>query len=78
MENQTSIYSTNTLIMNLARKIISLREKKGYSRIDMAEACGLHPLSIQRLEEGKVNPSLRYLAVIAGGLGVETSALLEK
>ena len=63
-------------------KIIGLnvkreRIKKGFSQMELAYRCGKDQPSINRLERGRVNPTLFYLAEIAAGLEIEINALFD-
>ncbi len=53
------------------------RLKKGWSQMELAYRINKDQPSINRLERGRVNPSLIYLAEIAAGLGIELKVLLE-
>jgi transcriptional regulator with XRE-family HTH domain len=53
------------------------RIKKGFSQIELAYRCGKDQSSINRIELGKVNPTLFYLAEIAAGLEIEIQCLFE-
>jgi putative transcriptional regulator len=53
------------------------RIKKGFSQIELAYRCGKDQSSINRLERGRVNPTLFYLAEIAAGLEIEIHCLFE-
>ena len=53
------------------------RVKKGFSQMELAYRCGKDQPSINRLERGKVNPTIYYLAEIAAGLGIDINTLFE-
>jgi transcriptional regulator with XRE-family HTH domain len=53
------------------------RLKKGFSQMELAYRCGKDQSSINRLERGRVNPTLFYLAEIAAGLEIEIHCLFE-
>ncbi len=53
------------------------RVKKGFSQMELAYRCGKDQPSINRLERGKVNPTIYYLAEIAAGLGIDVNTLFE-
>lgn len=53
-----------------------LREEKGLSQRDLAYRIGKDKSSYQRVEWGKMNPSLYYLSEIAKGLEVSLEELV--
>jgi putative transcriptional regulator len=60
----------NELKKKIGLRIIQLREKKGWSQADLARACGKDRQAIEKLDNGKVNPTLWTLWEVAEGLGV--------
>jgi putative transcriptional regulator len=44
---------------------------------DLAFAGGKDPQSIERIERGKINPSIYYLKELADGMEIELSELLK-
>jgi putative transcriptional regulator len=60
-------------LKKLGQRIIELRTKKGWSQRDLAFECGKEPQSIERVENGKSNPTAFYLKELADALGVEVS-----
>ena len=54
----------------LGKRIVELRLKKGWSQRDLAYECGKEPQSIERVENGKSNPTAFYLKELADALGV--------
>ncbi len=65
------------LLKKLGKNIIKIRTKKGWSQSELAWNCGKDRQSIERLENGKINPSIFYLKQIAEGLGITLSELLD-
>lgn len=61
----------------LGQRIIALREKKGWSQSDLARACGKDRQAIEKIENGKVNPTLFSLVEIADALQVSLSHLVD-
>jgi putative transcriptional regulator len=61
----------------LGEKITSLRMEKKISRATLANICGKDCQSLERIENGKINPSAFYLKEIAEGLNVPVKALFE-
>lgn len=73
--NCTSLGKKEFLI-KLGKRIIKLREKKGWSQSELSRNCYKDRQSIERLENGKINPSAYYLKEVADGLGVAVDELL--
>lgn len=55
-------------LIKLGLKVKELREEKGLSQTELAYKIGKDQPSINRLEKGKVNPSIIYLLEICEGL----------
>lgn len=56
--------------------IKKIRTDKKMTQLEVSSAMQRDQQSLQRIEKGKVNPSLTYLIDLAGALGVEPSELL--
>lgn len=54
-----------------------VREKHGLSQQDIADKADIDKKTIQRIENGKLNPSLDTLASIAKGLNLTLKELLD-
>jgi putative transcriptional regulator len=67
----------NDKLIMLGLKVRELRISKSLSQTDLAFKIGKDQPSINRLEKGKVNPSILYLLDIANGLEIKVSDLLE-
>lgn len=61
----------------VGQRIIELREKKGWSQSDLARACGKDRQAIEKLENGKVNPTLYSLFEIAEALEVSLNMVID-
>lgn len=61
-------------LKKIGAKIVELRLQKGWSQRDLAFACGKEPQSIERVENGKTNPSIYYLKELADALNVDVTA----
>ncbi len=61
----------------LGQRIKILRHKIGYTQERFAEAAGLAPRHISRIENGINTPSVETLARMAGILGVEVKELFD-
>lgn len=62
----------------VAANVRSARITAGMTQEDLAEASGLDPAYVGRVEQGKVNVTIGTLGQIADGLRVEPGTLLEK
>ena len=49
-------------------RIVELREAKDWSQADLARACGKDRQAIEKLENGRVNPTLYTLYEVAKAL----------
>ena len=67
----------NLFLEQLGKNIVQLRTMKGWSQSDLARACFKDRQSIERLENGKINPSAYYLKEIADALEMPVSRLME-
>ncbi|WP_345991935.1 helix-turn-helix transcriptional regulator [Chryseobacterium sp. Chry.R1] len=67
----------DTLKKELGKRIIELREQKGWSQADLARACNKDRQAIEKLENGKVNPTLFTLLEVANALEVSLSELVD-
>lgn len=81
LRNCNFLYKSNLLKKeDLARKIgkriIQLREKKGWTQADLARACEKDRQSIERIESGNTNPTVFTLNEIAIALEVPLADLL--
>ncbi|KFF22914.1 helix-turn-helix domain-containing protein [Chryseobacterium sp. JM1] len=65
------------LKIELGRQIIMLRQQKGWSQSDLARACNKDRQAIEKLENGKVNPTLYTLLEIANALEVSLPELVD-
>lgn len=68
----------NDKLIKLGLKVRELRISKSLSQTDLAFKIGKDQPSINRLEKGKINPSILYLLEIANGLEIKVSDLLEE
>ena len=64
-------------LFKLGKKIVEIRLKKGWSQRDLAFACDKEPQSIERVENGKSNPTAFYLKEVADALGVKLNDLFD-
>ncbi|WP_307455717.1 helix-turn-helix domain-containing protein [Chryseobacterium sp. SORGH_AS_0447] len=59
------------------KRIIMLREQKGWSQSDLARACSKDRQAIEKLENGKVNPTLYTLLELANALEISLGELVD-
>lgn len=59
------------------QRIRELRKAKGFSQEAFADKCGLMRTYMSRIETGTANPSLDVAKVLAEGLGMSLSELLQ-
>ena len=64
-------------LLQLGLRVKELREEKGMSQTDLAYKIGKDQPSINRLEKGKVNPSIIYLLQICEGLEISIEKLVK-
>ena len=61
----------------IGQRIVQLRTEKGWNQSDLARACSKDRQAIEKLENGKVNPTIYTLLEIAKALQVSLSTLIE-
>jgi putative transcriptional regulator len=61
----------------IGERIVELRTQKGWSQSDLARACNKDRQAIEKLESGKVNPTLFSLLEIANALEITLSKLVD-
>ena len=64
-------------LIRLGKHVIKLRTSKGWSQSELARNCDKDRQSIERLENGKINPSSFYLYEIANGMEISIKELLD-
>lgn len=64
-------------LKKLGKNIVHLRKEKGMTQSDLAHACFKERQSIERVENGKTNPTSFYLHEIAMALDIPLSRLLD-
>jgi transcriptional regulator with XRE-family HTH domain len=67
---------TNALLVQLGKRIQTLRKKKGGTQTDMAVCLDMNRGHISDIERGKREPGIITLQVIAKGLNTTMSSLL--
>ena len=61
----------------IGQRVVELRTQNGWSQSDLARAVGKDRQAIEKLENGKVNPTLYSLLEIADSLKVSLSVLVD-
>jgi transcriptional regulator with XRE-family HTH domain len=59
-------------------RLRSLRKRRGWTQVELADYLGLRRTYVSDLERGKRNVSLLTLEIIARGFGLSVSQLLRK
>lgn len=65
------------LSRKLGKRIVLLREKKGWSQAELARVCLKDRQSIERLERGTTNPTAYTLYEVASALEITLAELLK-
>jgi putative transcriptional regulator len=65
------------LSKKIGKRVIQIREKKGMTQTELANACMKDRQSIERVEKGNTNPTIYTLYGIADALGVSLSTLVD-
>lgn len=71
------IMTRDQLKKEFGKRIIMLREEKGWSQSDFARACNKDRQAIEKLENGKVNPTLFTLLELANALEISLGELVD-
>ena len=66
-----------TFLKKLGKNITRLREEAGLSQTELALRCDKDRQSLNRLEKGKINPSIYYLLEISAELKISLKELLD-
>ena len=61
----------------IGQRIVELRTKRGWTQSDLARACNKDRQAMEKLENGKVNPTLYSLLEISKALEVSLSELVK-
>jgi len=67
----------DNLKKEIGKRIVELREQKDWNQSDLARACSKDRQSIERIENGKVNPTLYTLLEISNALDISLSKLVD-
>lgn len=61
----------------VGQRIVELRSQKGWSQSDLARACNKDRQALEKLENGKVNPTIYSLLEISKALEVSLKELVD-
>ena len=61
----------------VGQRIVELRSQMGWSQSDLARACNKDRQALEKLENGKVNPTIYSLLEIAKALEVPLKKLVD-
>jgi transcriptional regulator with XRE-family HTH domain len=61
----------------IGERIIALRTQKAWSQADLARACNKDRQAIEKIENGKVNPTLYTLLELANALNLSLPELVD-
>lgn len=61
----------------VGQRIIALRKQQGWNQSDLARACNKDRQAMEKLENGKVNPTLYTLYEVAAALKISLSELID-
>jgi len=64
-------------LKKLGQRIVSIRVAKGMTQTDLANKCFKERQSIERVENGKTNPTAYYLNELAVALDVPLKEMLD-
>lgn len=60
----------------IGQRIVELRSQKGWSQSDLARACNKDRQALEKLENGKINPTIYSLLEVVKALEVFLSKLV--
>ena len=66
-----------TLSQQFGSCVRALRTSTGLSQVEFGERCGFYQTYLSRIENGKANPSLNAMEVIANALGMSVFELFD-
>jgi putative transcriptional regulator len=65
------------LAKKIGKRIVQLREKKGWTQIELSRACMKDKQSIERIESGNTNPTVFTLYEVANALEVPLADIMK-
>lgn len=63
--------------IQLGDRVRALRQERGWTQVEMADFLGMDRSYLSEIENGKKDPSLSMLKVMAEGLSISISKLTE-
>lgn len=67
-----------TLSQRFGRCVRQLRNDAGLSQVEFSERCGFYQTYLSRVENGKANPTLNAMEVVANALGLTIYELWDR
>jgi len=71
------MHTNQNLRKSFGKRVRDLRREQGFSQEAFADRCGFVRTYMSRIETGTANPSLEAAKVLADGLGLSLSELLQ-
>ena len=68
----------STLAQNFGSCVRELRGQAGLSQVEFGERCGFYQTYLSRIENGRANPTLNAIEVIANALGLSVFELFDR
>lgn len=68
----------STLAKQFGTCVRALRQQTGMSQVEFGERCGFYQTYLSRIENGKANPSLNAIEVIANALNLTVFDLFDQ
>lgn len=65
------------VLKNFGQHVKKVRKSKGMTQLEVSSAMKRDQQSLQRVESGRVNPSLTYLMELAAALGMSVDELVK-
>jgi putative transcriptional regulator len=65
------------LLKKLGKHIAALRKEKSISQAELARLCDKDPQSLNRLEKGRINPSIFFLYQISIELNIPLKEIVD-
>lgn len=67
----------SSIAKHLGVCIRTLRQQTGLSQVEFGERCGFYQTYLSRIENGKANPTINALEVVANALGMTVFDLFD-
>ena len=75
---KTVLFVASRLSTRLGKCVRDLRVGAGMTQVEFAERCGFYQTYMSRIENGRANPTLNALEVIANALGLTMFDLFDR